>query len=55
MGYDTLVKIEDSKAKGKRYTAIFRDSKMGRKRVNFGDEYGELHYSQRSGEEKKIS
>jgi hypothetical protein len=38
MGYDTLVKVEDSKAKGKRYTAIFRDSKSGReKRVNFGD------------------
>ena len=38
MGYDTLVKVEDSKAKGKRYTAIFRDSKTGReKRVNFGD------------------
>ena len=38
MGYDTLVKVEDSKAKGKRYTAVFRDSKSGReKRVNFGD------------------
>lgn len=38
MVYDTLLRVEDSKAKGKRYTAVFRDSESGReKRVNFGD------------------
>jgi len=54
MGYDTLVKVEDSKAKGKRYAAIFRDSKSGRKkRVNFGNAKMENFTIHKDPERKK--